>query len=296
MPANADADIIALASQGRVTRLGKFKSLVDLLLAQLSLQVPVAAGGRTAQGGNKGTAFTNKASLSRPQSVQPGPRSVLRTDSSMHGSQPAYDNGPTCNPPPMGICHMALFGRILGIFPVPITVDRPAITCIATNMLVHLTSPKLNLKRVYDGRPSVFNNAIEPTVREVQPALAEAIYGATTSSVPSAKADSGVGFNMISIKKLVKFLSCLNGGIIDSHWALAPHKVPCVESSAPVPWSEESLSKLLSLLLLRSSPPVTAKSQLPGDGPSLSRRSSHASIGGNPYEMMCIICDYFFIV
>jgi hypothetical protein len=32
-----------------------------------------------------------------------------------------------------------------------------------------------------------------------------------------------------------------------------PHKVPCVESSAPVPWSEESISKLLSILLLRSS-------------------------------------------
>lgn len=306
-----DTDNMLLALQGRSTRLGKFKSLVDALLSQLSFQVQ-SSGNKAALAMGKSslrTSFTShKVSVRSSVSTRPSTansttsnnqRGVNRpassdrrssnADSMMSGNNPSVgqtrigqqidQSNPSCTtPPPVGIYHMGLFGRILGIFPVPIMIDRPALSCIATNMLVHLTSPKLNLKRAYDGRPSVFNNVTEPAVREVQVALAESIYGATTSSVPSAKADNGVGFSMISIKKVVKFLSCLHGGIIDRHWSISPHKVPCVENSAPVPWSDESLNKLLSLLLLRSVPPGSgSQGRCIGqneDKPSLTRRHS----------------------
>ena len=273
-----DTDNIALSSQGRATRLGKFKSLIDALLAHLTFQVPAGnntnllsrgAGNRSsfsrpntvyksASGLSKSVRSGNDKTSKQKESLDSRPGSSIRPSTSGGVAMPStlFDNTPvndSSSPPPLGIYHLALFGRLLGIFPCPIVVDRPAITHIVTLMLVHLTSPKVNMKKAYDGRPSLFNNAIEPTIREVQPCLAEAIYGATTSSVPSAKTDRGCGFSMIPIKKVINFLKCLCGGVIDPHWAIAPHMVPCVECSAPVPWSSESLSKLLSLLLLRSS-------------------------------------------
>lgn len=291
LTAAADADGLALASQGRATRLGKFKSLVDLLLQQLSFQVPSTVNGKGTMTASKSmrSSFSSapkailRNSLTRPSTVGPSPPgSRARTPENRLDRRPPSSSSskgamamtraessslrpatsgllggeahPATLPAPPGVFHLALFGRMLGVFPAPVPVDRLALTSIVTNMLVHLTSPKLNVKRSYDGRPSLFANGTDPSVRDVQPALAEAVYGATTSSVPSAKKDTGSGFSMISIKKVIKFLSCLQGGIIDPHWALSPHKVPCVEVSAPVPWSKESVSKLLSLLLLRSSP------------------------------------------
>jgi hypothetical protein len=234
--ATADADNIAAASQGRATRLGKFKSLIDMLLAQLSFSCASSQKGSQLAGRGAG-----KTSFTRPNTVSNAPSSIGKgheRPGSTSGSRAAgpgavrresFDRPPSTGhrpgssgnagsgmpfgdalvvspaaaPPPVGLYHLALFGRLLGIFPAPVVVDRPAIHSIATLMLVHLTSHKLNLRRVYDGRPSIFNNATEPTVREVQPALAEALYGATTSSVPSARADSGGGFSTVSVKKVI---------------------------------------------------------------------------------------------
>ena len=330
---SADADNIALAGQGRATRLGKFKSLVDLLLQQLSFQVQSSAPpkgllsasksmrssfscapkpilrnarpstvGTTPPGSGVRTPDTKlekrlpSSSSSRGAMTRAESSSLRQAASGLLGA----DVNPSTIPAPPGVYHLALFGRMLGIFPAPVPVDRPAVTSIVTNMLVHLTSPKLNVKRAYDGRSSLFANGTDPSVRDVQPVLAEAVYGATTSSVPSAKKDTGSGFSMISIKKVIKFLSCLQGGIIDPHWAISPHKVPCVEVSAPVPWSRESVSKLLALLLLRSSPASSSSGNSvrvssaarPDDG-MFGRRPSFGTLANGKCPARLLSNDYF---
>ena len=103
-------------------------------------------------------------------------------------------------------------------------VFRPAIEVVATSLLVHIASPRVMLRKQYDGRASLFNNGVEPTVKEVQMNLLEAMYGATSSSVPSAKVN-GSAVGSVSLKKAIRLLQCLDAGVIDPYWSMVPYRV-----------------------------------------------------------------------
>ncbi len=102
--------------------------------------------------------------------------------------------------------------------------DRPAVEVVATSLLVHITSARAMLRKQYDGRSSLFNNGVEPTVKEVQMNLLEAMYGATSSSVPSAKM-GGAPIGTVPLKKAIRLLKCLDAGVIDPYWSMVPYRV-----------------------------------------------------------------------
>lgn len=139
----------------------------------------------------------------------------------------ATSSGPVINAPPVNplmiaeancrFYHFALYARILGIFPVPIAIDRPAVCNIATTILVHATHPKVSLKDADDGRAVLFADGTNPQPKDIQDVLLAAITGTASSAVTR--------FGCVSTKRAITLLESLAPGSVDPLWAMLPYQV-----------------------------------------------------------------------
>jgi hypothetical protein len=163
---------------------------------------------------------------------------------SLANSSTAVINAPPVNPLMIAetncrFYHFALYARILGIFPVPLAIDRPAVCNIATTILVHATHPKVSLKEASDGRAVLFADGTNPQPKDIQDVLLGAITGVSSSAV--------VRFGCVSTKRAITLLESLALGSVDPLWAMLPYQVRCADvvgSSGP----EENIAVLINLM------------------------------------------------